>query len=596
MEKAQVRSVQTARREAIQALCAVPTAALLASCAALFRRDVVPVCPTSPEVSSPTGALTIDVHCHVFNGTDLQVEKFMSMIAVRQGGALGAGAKLLGSILQGLAWSFAPSGDAEIEVLRELAAALPNCSDGEHTVRIAKLRQAGYTRGREQLQVALARSAVFGTLREQRRLNTVDLTIDDESRRQLAAMQFIDELPQDVEQYRSMRSDGGSNLFAFKDRSFEGLIAFVLQNFQYRYVSVHDYLRTYNQSGGRVVDLMLPSMVDYDYWLAKGEATDTSLRTQVEVMRQISILTGGRVHGFVPFDPLRQVAYELQMTGQDAFALATDAVERHGCIGVKLYPPMGFAPLGNRDLRRADGLPFWDRPWLPKWTSRPDLGARLDDAMINILGWCERKNVPVMAHTSLSNGVTQEFEDLAGSSYWKAALTAFPKLRVNFGHFGDSSPVEDRAAHARGFTALMSADAAAPGAFAYADSGYFVEVLAKEPALRDQLRALYDETAPKQRAALANRFMYGTDWEMTLTEGNVATYLKDFMGLLEELEQRPAIQQQKLSGLSLKFFGVNAVDWIGLRSGGAARARLEAFYAASNVKPPDWVQKVDALS
>lgn len=100
--------------------------------------------------------------------------------------------------------------------------------------------------------------------------------------------------------------------------SIKGAYAFVLQNFQYRYVSVHDYLSTYNRPGQRVVDLMLPSMVDYDFWLKKGARTHTSLATQAHVMRQMAIVTGGRVHAFVPFDPLRQVAFALKKTPEDS--------------------------------------------------------------------------------------------------------------------------------------------------------------------------------------------------------------------------------------------------------------------------------------
>ena len=39
---------------------------------------------------------------------------------------------------------------------------------------------------------------------------------------------------------------------------------------------------------------------------AKGTATATSLREQVEVMRRIAVLLNGRVHGFAPFCPFRE--------------------------------------------------------------------------------------------------------------------------------------------------------------------------------------------------------------------------------------------------------------------------------------------------
>ena len=583
----------TYSRREILAYAGALGAGSLMGCASWFRRDPVPVCPQSPDVSLPGGPLTIDAHCHVFNGTDLQVQAFFSMVAVKQSGALGAGAKLLGSILQELVWSFAPNGDDELAELKEIAQALRSCSDGKATARLASLRQSGYSRGREQLQAAVRRSTEFRALQDRFRTSAAPLYLDEDSKAKVDAIRLIESLPEDVESYRSARSAKTLGVMSLKGRSAQGLIDFVLQNFQYRYVSVHDYLRTYNQPGTRVVDLMLPSLVDYDWWLAKGSATLTSLRAQVDVMRQIAIITRGRVHSFVPYDPLRQIAFDLKHASEDSFSLVKDAVEKSGCVGVKLYPPMGFAALGNAGLQGPNGTNFWARDWLPAWTNRSDLGSLLDTATTTVLAWCEANQVPVMAHTNLSNGVTPDFEALAGSQYWANALKAFPTLRVSFGHFGDTALVHDGLTRARAFAGLMNAGHARPGAFAYADAGYFVEVMGSEPALLANLRQLYDETASKGDAALANRFMYGTDWEMTLTEGSVASYLYQFVQLFNELESRPAIQAQGLKDLSSKFFGGNAVGWIGLRIGDTTRRRLEDFYAANGVPEPDWARKVD---
>ena len=582
------------RRRVLGHAAAALGAASLSGCAFLFPRDLVAVCPQSPEVSLPDGPLTIDAHCHVFNGTDLQIREFLSRVAVKQGGSLGAGARLLGSVLQALAWSLAPDGEAELAELRDIAQSLQTCSDDAATQRLASLRQSGYSRGREQLQAAVRRSEEFRAVRARSLDSAAASSLDADLKAKLDALRLIESLPEDVDAYRASKGARTLSALPVGSRSVQGMIDFVLQNFQYRYVSVHDYLRTYNRPGSRVVDLLLPSLVDYDWWLAKGAATPTPLRTQVQVMRQIAIVTGGRVHGFVPFDPLRQVAFELNHATEDSFGLVTEAVEKHGGVGVKLYPPMGFAALGNAGLKSAGGGNFWARDWLPPWTDRPDLGSRLDQAMLRILTWCQANDVPVMAHTSLSNGVMPEFEALAGSVYWANALQAFPRLRVSFGHFGDSAPVEDGLARGRAFAALMNGVDTLPGAFAYADAGYFVDVMGREPALLTNLRQLYDETATKGGAALANRFMYGTDWEMTLTEGSVAGYLEDFVTLFEGMEARPVIQARGLTGLSSKFFGGNAVAWAGLRRGEATRKRLDGFYAVNRVAKPDWAGKVDA--
>jgi hypothetical protein len=541
-------------------------------------------------VSYPQGPLTIDAHCHVFNGTDLQVKEFLSRVAVGQGGMLGSAARAIGDLLEKLAWQFAPSGDEELAKLGEVASALRTCTSAGLAERVGTLRQDGYTRGRTQLRAALERSETLRTLRDKRALNLLSVAPDSDDASRLEALNLIESLPVSVDRYKQMKAEKSLAVQSFRGLSVQGLIDFVLQNFQYRYVSIHDYLSTYNRPGVRVVDLMLPSMVDYDFWLSKGQATHTSLETQVQVMRQLAIVTGGRVHGFVPFDPLRQVAFDLKHTGEDSISLVQRAVTQHGAVGVKLYPPMGFAALGNAS---KDGQGFWKQAWLPAWTDMPNLGNKLDSAMRRLFKWCQEEQVPLMAHTSESNGPSADFQKLTGPEYWQLALAEFPRLRVSFGHFGGSSPVEKGLARAQSFAQLMAADPSVAGSAAFADAGYFVEVLSKEPQLLKQVRQLYEETSGKGDAALVNRFMYGTDWEMTLTEGQVDGYLGDFETLFAELETQPRFKSQGLANLSPRFFGGNAARWAGLAQGEATRRRLDAFYKAHNVPMPDWARKLD---
>lgn len=558
----------------------------------LRRKDLQPICPNAPEVSFPGGPLTIDAHCHVFNGTDLQVEEFLSRIAVKQGGLLGAAARALGDLLESLAWKYAPSGEHELDRLTEVAAALQTCTASGFADRVGALRQDGYDRGREQLLAAVEKSGQLRALRSRRTLGTLSVAPDSDDAARLEALAIIEALPKRVDVYQTMSDQKALRIQSAMSISVQGLIDFVLQNFQYRYVSIHDYLRTYNRPGSRVVDLMLPSMVDYDYWLKKGAATLTTLKTQVQLMRQIAILTGGRVHAFVPFDPLRQVAFDLGHSREDSLALVKQAVTEDGFVGVKLYPPMGFSVLGNIE---RDGTGFWRQDWLPWWADRSDLGSRLDGAMRELFKWCQLEQVPVMGHTSESNGPTKEFEALTDSKYWAMALDEFPRLRVSFGHFGSSTPVAKGLARARAFSNLMNQGSTASGSLAFADAGYFVEVISKEPDLQSLVQQLYEETSAKGDAALVNRFMYGTDWEMTLTEGAVKGYLEGFERMFSDLESRPLIRSQGHRDLAQRFFGLNAARWAGLAAGDATRNRLDRFYLANGVKP-DWTTKLDRRS
>jgi hypothetical protein len=578
------------RRRLLALAASLSATAALGGCS-LFVRKPTPVCPNAPEVSRPEGPLTIDAHCHVFNGSDLQINEFVRRTLGRQKGLLGIGARAAAPILERIGWSVAPSGSTELKMLSTLANELKSCSPSEHRLRVQSLRSNAFEVAKRNLQAAVATSPEIQTLKAQR----LDLGADEVTRARRRLIADIENLGQvSLDQFKALRA--APELSSTADRSARGMLDFILQNFQYRYVSVYDYLTTYDKpENTRVIDLMLPSMVDYDFWLAKGAGTPTSLASQVDVMEGISIATGGRVHSFVPFDPLRQVAFELGHGRDESFKTATEAVERRGCVGIKLYPPMGFAAYGNSNLPRD----FWSRRnWLPDWVkSTTDLGARLDAAMLKMLSWCEANEVPVMAHTGISNGPADDFQDLARSEYWSQALHKVPGLRVSFGHFGSSdlgSADGPGTGLAKGFMALMGDGPGAKGRRAYADAGYFVEGLTQEPRLLAALRELYEQNVPGQ-APLSTRFMYGTDWEMTLAEGNVVdSYLDRFVKVFDDMRQRPAIQSQRVAALSERFFGFNAVEWIGLRKGERARERLDVFYAKHNVAPPDWMTKVDS--
>jgi len=147
----------------------------------------------------------------------------------------------------------------------------------------------------------------------------------------------------------------------------EGGLTEALEEYvQYRYVAFLDYLDLYNDnpSTNRTIDLAIAHLVDYDWPLMCGEPTKSSLNDQVELMKRISIVSLGRVHTFAPFCPLREVAFRAGfpvkgMLTWSSLEMVKRWVKECGCIGVKIYPPMGFAPYGNEQIPPD----FWDGHW-----------------------------------------------------------------------------------------------------------------------------------------------------------------------------------------------------------------------------------------
>jgi hypothetical protein len=418
----------------------------------------------------------------------------------------------IGAILQDLAWSEAPTAAAELAQLAGISGALAQCNKLSLSDTIA-------AHGEQQYQVGLAQLKNAARAAASRRVAFTAATTE--------IIRRINALPSSYSAYKSRR----------RVRSFArlrgrldpaGAIDFILRNFQYRYVNVFDYLKEYSAGRERRVDLITAHLVDYDWPIAGGVPTYTSIPDQVEVMSAISVLTGGRVHCFAPFDPLKQVAYDLGRVPYSPLTTVMDAITNHGFVGVKLYPPMGFQPYGN-NLKPTS---FWNRDWLPDVIKLPDLGARLDSSLAALYTWCLSNDVPIMAHTAPSNGPNADFKTLSDPGWWKLTLRNFPGLRINFGHFGNTDQIELRAI---ALAQLMTNGGT--GANAYADTAYFTEILDQPSALAAQLTSVYRATAGKGDAALAQRLMYGTDWEMIIAEGGATeTYLTGFENVFRQLD------------------------------------------------------------
>jgi hypothetical protein len=550
---------ETTRRQALSAMGWLGASFVLSGCSL----PITPFCPTDPTISDPSTPLTIDAHTHVFNGSDLQIEGFFSRILAVNEPSL----KGLGVILQELGRDFAPTAAEEMVELPRIDAVLRSCSRQTTAQMIGYYQQAGYSKAARELKAAV------------RRVRTSRLGrsgyISPEIQHQ------IQTLP---DSYATYKSSGFRHLKTSPESiNVLGGIDFIIRNFQFRYVNVYDYLFEYSQEKTRRIDLLVAHLVDFDWPIGNGNPTPTSLSDQVRVMERISQLSGGRVLCFAPFDPMKEVAYQLGVAPESSLRLVQDAVSFHGFIGVKLYPPMGFAPLGNASLRTD----FWNQTWIPATLHRSDLGKRLDQALSDLYSWCQMNGVPIMAHTSPTNGPSADFAGLTKARYWKYVRDAFPGIRIDFGHFGDTDLIGDNSRRARHLSDLMNL---ASGEFLYADTSYLVDLLSRQPELQAYLTSLLRYSAGKGDAALAQRLMYGTDWEMVILEGRKSDqYLQRFETMFNALDHEAGLGAK--GKLSDRFFGINAAVFLGLGTGQKNRLRLDSYYAIG--PKPAWMLKVD---
>lgn len=543
-----------------------------------------PICPFDPQYTDPNSLLTIDVHAHVFNATDLQIKQFVNLVASRQGGELGRLAKYFGGILQAIGWNAAPDVTEEMQVLAKLKPAIMACDNETNLALMQDLRQVKYRKAVEELQKEASLRQPVGLSSSDMPVSLLSLPAEQQGIRQ------IQELPDTYDEFytRQAATTVGLSKIELRKVNLDSVLKFVIEMFQYRFVSVYNYLDAYSAGSALKIDLLTPALVDYDWWLANGAGTKSSLRAQMQLMKEISILSGGRVHALVPFDPYRQVVHELGGdSGFSPIELVGQSIEKYGAVGVKLYPPMGFAPFSNQKLTVWKG-----KSWLTDIAQRSDFPRRLDDSMSMLYEFCEAQEVPIMGHSNQSNGPSDDFELLTGSNYWQKANDEYKSVSLSFGHFGGvGREVEPGESDVRGFLELFLSDHKSNNKRLYADSSYFLNLLDHPAKLSEALEAIF-RYGPALTTAAIDRLMYGSDWKMLAAEVNSESYLDEFDRIISELETRLGATTE----LRSKFFGQNAVDFLGLRKGQRNRARLEDFYERHKVRRPLWVEKVDYKS
>jgi predicted TIM-barrel fold metal-dependent hydrolase len=245
-----------------------------------------------------------------------------------------------------------------------------------------------------------------------------------------------------------------------------------------------------------------------------------------------------------------------------ALEMVRYAIEAGGFVGVKVYPPVGFAPLDNAHLRAGEAL-----------------SPKIDDALRALYGYCQAEDVAITTHASASNEYAIGLRELVAPHRWRPVLEAFPALRLNFGHFGhDYGVVGSDTAQA---WIQQAAGLMQRHAHVYAD-------LANSPLVYDDKYAarligiLRDIV--KRFPKVKRRLMYGSDWWLSRLDPEAGRAVERFRSVLGEVF-KPDELDDVMGRNALRFLGFLDEDnrpW-----SGKAAARLRRFYAG--VPAPPWL-------
>lgn len=566
----------------------------LASTAALTGSLLVDGCAllrgqSNPGIAqaTPNSLPLIDVHNHIFNGSDLPTVRFIKIVVLQHypqqarrvldiddPDALDG---LLAVLIRMIELVHAPSAAEEISVLDNSGLAVEQntnsaANENEAINAVAEfvgdgsLAPASSTR-----QFRAIRSAIFKASGEDR-LASSDAAIRPDQAKQVAA--------------RAYRSQFDLGL----------LLRWFALFTRYRY-ALAEQLVADHASQDFEARLLCPAMIDFDHWL--GERVDDSpLPAQVEVMGRLARRKSGPVvHGYVAYDPLRQALFEAGMFRQfDPLYLVQTALREEGFIGVKVYPPMGFKPFGNSDdphqaypdIRAINELicaPVHHPTTATCDPHRDDASAivskYLDKAMADLFDLCVAEDATILAHANDSNAASQGASNRADPAYWLPVFGRWPALRVGLAHFG---PFAAHSVAAPAGSALPESSwewtfgryiAGAGDPPVFADISYLNEITQRSPAELSAYAATFRRWIAQFDPG-CHHLMFGTDWTMLGRDPAYAGYTARVHAFFKDACSFSPAMMERL------FYG-NAARFLGIREGDGARKRLLAFYDRNGI-------------
>lgn len=285
------------------------------------------------------------------------------------------------------------------------------------------------------------------------------------------------------------------------------------------------------------VDLFVHHMMDMKNHYRDGKTKYEFWPRQVKRMQALSRASGGRLAAFVAWDPFRDNGLEI----------VQQAIARHGCIGVKFYPPSGYRPFGN------------DESDLPRRHVRPPSPEVLNRRMLALFEWCVDKDVPIFTHCTPGGFEAYPCAGLnCAPEYWRRLLESdarFKPLRLCFGHAGgDGWFAANQAEWERSFAKGVAELCCNPDyPNLYCEVGILSDV--HDPTARGRFAARVRALGGGQ-SPLLRRLLYGSDWHMLFMHAGYRDFFRDYQSFSRDAgftdEQRD------------DFFGGNAARYLKL--------------------------------
>eukprot|EP00439_Symbiodinium_sp_Y106_P089545 s1_g2081.t1 len=296
------------------------------------------------------------------------------------------------------------------------------------------------------------------------------------------------------------------------------------------------------------VRIFSPSIVDFEKWFKDDEPV-SPIEDQLEVMAAHARRVRDHVVlNFISFCPLRAALEREKDPQVETLRHVIKAVKEKGFAGVKLYPPMGFKPLGNAggDFSHAKEVPAHEP------------GVKIDQELKRLYDWCRANHVPIKAHANNSITAVDGSGCNAAPFNWKPVFENYPGLHVNLAHFGgfEESLSEQGKRQFCGtvdwedMLAEMIEDSRAEGL--YFDTGYWTELADVDDPHHARTVAMTSALL-RRHPKLTSRLLYGSDWSMIAKESSHPIYLPSIVSQLPEIGFEVAAINGFMSGNALHY-------------------------------------------
>jgi predicted TIM-barrel fold metal-dependent hydrolase len=313
-------------------------------------------------------------------------------------------------------------------------------------------------------------------------------------------------------------------------------------------------------------ELFTPSIVDMNCWFIDQDPGSIawSFAEQKRDMLALLAAYGGRMLPFLAFDPERELQLR-RLPGE--LKVELEALANQGFVGVKIYPPFGYRPHGNAEIRDDHECGVTVAP-----ARRDEYDAVLED----LYAACEALELPIAAHCEDPGAGVARCGEHADPKWWAPVLAKHPELRLNLTHFGGVEGLvgcEPEKSWARAIGELMKT---AP--HLYADVG------AHEVTRDTRMCKEFFDRLEADIPQAVDRLMFGTDWHMIVRHEKHREYAARYLG---EWQQRFGLLRTR------RFARENALDYLGLSLGparGKNRDRVEALFLKNNWTLPAWIQ------